>query len=109
MKKLIAALTLLLAFSINATAQEKKATNSHDLAKKEATDLAAAVGLTETQTADFVRLFELKHTTLENKTLSDERKKVLATSIEAKIRATLDATQTDKLEKNKALFDRLIH
>lgn len=109
MKKLIAALTFLLAFSINATAQEKKATNAHDLAKKEAADLATAVGLTDSQTADFVRLFELKHTTLENKTLSDERKKVLATSIEAKIRATLDATQTDKLEKNKALLDRLVH
>ncbi len=125
MKKLIAALTLLLAFSINANAQTKKtavanvATNvankdvktptANELAKKDATDLTAFLKLTPTETDNFTRLFELKYTTLQDKTLSDERKLSLSRAVEAKLRASLNAEQTDKLEKNKALFTRLIN
>ncbi len=109
MKKLIAALTLLLAFSINANAQDKKSTRSHELAQKDATELATFLKLDKTMSDNFLRLFELKYTTLEDKNLSVERKKALASAVEAKIRATLDATQTDKLEKNKELFNRLVN
>lgn len=56
MKKFIAALTLLLAFTINANAQEKKELTSAEKAKKEATALSQYLGLNETQTADFERL-----------------------------------------------------
>ena len=63
MKKFIAALTLMLAFTINANAQEKKELTSAEKAKKEATALSQYLGLNETQTADFERLFEQKHRT----------------------------------------------
>ncbi|WP_333600677.1 hypothetical protein [Flavobacterium sp.] len=108
MKKLIAALTLLLAFTINANAQDKKVLSSAEQGKKEAADLTAYLGLNETQNADFARLFEQKHQTLEE-ALTPERKKELARVIEAKIRASLDADQTNKLEKNPELFKRLIN
>ena len=52
MKKLIAALTLLLAFTINANAQDKKA-SSADKGKKEAAELTQFLGLTETQNINF--------------------------------------------------------
>ena len=109
MKKLIAALTLLIAFSISANAQDKKATTSHDLAQKDATELATFLKLDQTSSDNFLRLFELKYTTLEDKNLSAERKKSLSSAIEAKIRATLDGAQMEKLEKNKALYTKLIN
>lgn len=109
MKKFIAALTLFLAFTINASAQDKKATTSHDLAQKDAIELATFLKLDQTSSDNFLRLFELKYKTLEDKTLSDERKKSLSNAIEAKIRATLDGVQMEKLEKNKALFTKLIN
>lgn len=110
MKKLIAAITLLLAFTINANAQDKKAVGTPiELAKKEAAELSTAVGLTPTQVEDFVRLFESKNKTLQETNLSAERKTALANVIEAKIRATLDEKQTAKLEKNQALLTKLTH
>jgi len=109
MKKLIAALTLLLAFTINANAQDKKAPTRQELAKKDAYELTTFLGLTETQNADFMRLFEQKYEVLEDKNVSQERKEVLAKVMEAKIRATLNATQTEKLEKNPELFNKLTH
>ena len=109
MKKLIAALTLLIAFSISANAQDKKAITSHDLAQKDAIELATFLKLDQTSSDNFLRLFELKYTTLEDKNLSAERKKALSSTIEAKIRATLDGVQMEKLEKNKALYTNLIN
>ena len=113
MKKLIAVLTLFLAFSINVTAQEKKLAPSSDqikeLAQRDANDLTKLVGLTEAQNADFFRLFENKYRTLENKELSQERKDILAKVVEDKIRATLDAKQTATLEKNPELLKKLTH
>ena len=109
MKKLIAALTLLLAFSINANAQDKKDSTSLEKGKKEAMELTEYLGLSETQAADFTNLFEHKHRTLEDKTLSVERKKEVARVIEAKIRATLNENEMDKLDQNPALLKKLIN
>ncbi|MGL2966484.1 hypothetical protein [Flavobacterium sp. XGLA_31] len=120
MKKLIAALTLMLAFSINATAQDKKATPTAtpvktatatpgELAKKDAAELANYLKLTQTETENFYRLFELKYKTQQETALSAERKQALSSTIEAKLRASLNAEQTEKLEKNKELFTRLVN
>jgi hypothetical protein len=124
MKKVIAALTLILAFSINANAQKKapikqaapkevttavvQKVSAAEAGKSEANELSKYLGLNETQTNDFTRLLEQKHRTLEEN-LTPERKKELSKVIEAKIRASLDANQTDKLEKNKELFNKLIN
>jgi hypothetical protein len=109
MKKLIAALTLLLAFSVNANAQDKKSLTSSEKGKKEAAELTQYLALDQTMSENFVRLFEQKNSILESKDLSQERRTELTRVIEAKIRATLDAKQMDKLEKNPALFKKLIN
>jgi hypothetical protein len=109
MKKLIAALTLILAFSINANAQDKNTTSAYDLAKKQAAELTEYLGLDKVQEENFARLFEQKISVLDNKDLTQERKDEFSRVIEAKIRASLDQNQTEKLEKNKELFKKLIH
>lgn len=109
MKKLIAALTLMLAFSINANAQDKKELTATEKGKKEAAELTQFLGLTPTQNDDFYRLFEQKHRILEDATLSAERRVEVNKVIEAKIRATLDGVQMEKLEKNPDLLKKLIN
>ena len=110
MKKIIAALTLLLAFSINANAQDKKSpSDAYDKANKQATELSEFLGLDKVQNQNFARLLEQKITIFEDTNTSPERKVELSRIIEAKIRASLDADLMEKLEKNTALFEKLIH
>ncbi|WP_396194552.1 hypothetical protein [Flavobacterium sp.] len=108
MKKLIAALTLLLAFTINANAQDKKDLTTAEKGKKEALALSQYLGLNETQTADFERLFEQKHRTLEDKNLSQEKRDEVARIIEMKIAASISDDQMTKLRQNKELLKELI-
>lgn len=109
MKKLIAALTLLLAFSINVNAQDKSDSEFYILGQKQAAELTEFLGLDKDQNENFARLFEQKISILDDKDLSSERKTELSRVIEAKIRATLDQNQMERLEKNKELFEKLIH
>ncbi len=121
MKKLITAVTLMLVFSINVNAQDKKTTVKEGYevtemlfepaiaAKNDATELADFLGLNETESVNFERLFEMKHTVLQDKNLSQERKTEMSRVVEAKIRATLDGNQMEKLEKNAELFKKLIN
>lgn len=109
MKKLIAALTLFLAFTINANAQDKNASTPLERGTKEAAELTEYLGLNETQNADFTRLFEQKHSILDDKNLSTERRTELSRVIEMKIKASLDGNQIEKLEKNTVLFKKLIN
>lgn len=107
MKKIFFALSLMLAFSINANAQENKS-NAKDNAKKESLELAELVGISGTQVADLERLFEMKHQTLEIKDLSEERKTEMSRIVDLKIRASLTGEQIQKLEANTELYNRLI-
>ena len=109
MKKLIAAFIFMLAFSINANAQDKNTPSAYDLAKKQAAELTEYLGLDKIQNENFARLFEQKISVLDNKDLTQERKDEFSRVIEAKIRASLDQNQTEKLEKNQELFQKLIH
>lgn len=118
MKKLLFIFTLLCAFSFNANAQKLKAVATEttktsvklspvEAANQDANDLKALLNLDATKTQDFVRLFQMKYETLSDESLSAERKSVLKTVIEAKIRASLDGNQIEILEKNPTLFERL--
>ena len=109
MKKIIAALTLMLAFSINANAQDKNTPSAYDKGKKQAAELTEYLGLDNTQNENFARLFEQKITILDDKNLSPERRTEFSRVIEAKIRASLDPKQMEKLKTNKALFEKLTH
>jgi hypothetical protein len=107
MKKIFFALSLMLAFTINANAQENKS-NAKENAKKESAELAQLVGISGTQVADFERLFEMKNQTFEIKDLSEERKTEMSRIIDLKIRASLTPEQMAKLEANKALYNKLV-
>jgi hypothetical protein len=107
MKKIFFALSLMLAFTINANAQESKV-NVQELAKKESAELAQLVGLSESQTTDFKQLFEMKHQTLSSQQLSAERRAELTNIMDRKIRASITPEQMKKLEANTELYDKLI-
>jgi hypothetical protein len=124
MRKLIAAVTLMLAFSINANAQDKKTAvkdvkNVKELtaepldpqtaSKKDAGQLGDFLGLNDTEIMNFQRLFEMKQTVLQDKNMSEERKTEMRRVVEAKIRATLDGNQMQKLESNTELFKKLLN
>ena len=110
MKKLIAALTLMLAFSINANAQDKTDQQSaYDLGKRQAAELTEFLGLDQTQNENFARLFEQKITVLDNKNLTQERKEEFSRVVDAKIRGSLDEKQMAKLDTNKELLKKLTH
>ncbi|WP_298394616.1 hypothetical protein [Flavobacterium sp.] len=106
MKKILLVFAFFCFFTINASAQEKRLT-SQEAAKKDAIELAELVGLKDNQIEDFYRLFEVKYTTLENRSLSAEKKAELEQVMDAKIRATLNEKQMSILEANKALFEKL--
>lgn len=112
MKKIIAVLTLLFAFSINANAQDKSGyvgLNSTEKGIKQAAELSEYLGLDKKMIENFSKLFEQKFQVLESKEISEERKTELSRVIEAKIRGTLDGNQMEKLEKNQDLFNKLIN
>ncbi len=106
MKKIIFIATLLFAFTLTANAQQDKKT-AQEYARSEATLLAQTVGLNETQTQDFYRLFEMKYQTLADNNLSIEKKKEFLNIVMMKVQATLDAGQMKKLEANTELMDRV--
>ena len=102
MKKFIAVLTLILAFSVNANAQDQKVSNEI-AAKQDAVELAEFLQLKGTQQEDFMRLFQMKYSTLNDPAMSEERKKEMSRVVEAKLRASLTAEQLQKLDANPAL------
>lgn len=122
MKKIVFVLTAILAFSLNSSAQTKTELTKDEMAKQEslkkqnpevnakndALELTKFLGLKENQTNDFYRLFEGKYKALQND-LSPERKAELSRVMEAKIRATIGDDLMLKLEKNEALYKRLVN
>ncbi|HLA55291.1 MAG TPA: hypothetical protein VK623_04290 [Flavobacterium sp.] len=108
MKKLIAVLTLFLAFTIGANAQESKVGNSNaEVARQDAIKLNAIVGLTDTQQDNFTSLFLMKYNTLSNPDLSNDRKKEMSRIVEMKIRASLTAEQLQKLDAKPTVLAEL--
>jgi len=106
MKKLIFVLSFIFAATVNVNAQDTKLSNE-DNAKKEAAMLAETVGLTETQTEDFYRLFVMKYETLADENLTIERKQDFLNVVMLKIQASLDEKQMKKLEANNQLLARI--
>lgn len=124
MKKIIALFVIMLAFGVNANAQQKKApakpvasptqqnVNEEAIRKAAAKDfelMVANIALTEAQKPDFKGLFESKHRTLSDKSLSQERKDILAENIERKIKSGLNTDQIAKLDSNPELLRALTH
>lgn len=106
MKKLIAVLTLVLAFTVSANAQDKKLSPA-EAGKNEAVELTQFLGLTQDQQVNFTALFTHKHESLQDPNLTAEGKKELSRIIGLKINATIDGNQQQKLESNPELLKRL--
>ena len=124
MKKIIAVLTLVLAFSFGANAQDKTVLSKEEIAKNEklkkelppevagkndAIELVKYVGLDESKAEVYGRLFAKKHKVLATEGLTAEKKAELTRSIEAKLRAGLTAEQMEKLDRNPELLKKLIN
>jgi hypothetical protein len=105
MKKIIALLTLFFAFTFNVSAQEKA--NVTELAKNDVVALAKVVKLTQQDETNFMGLFKKKHEVLSQANLSEDRRKIVVKSIDAKLRATLTADQMAKVDANPELLKQL--
>jgi len=103
MKKFIAILSVFFAFTIASFAQA----NPAEQAKKDVASLSEAVTLSEQNKATFLELFKKKHEALSKQGLSDDKKKVIYKSIDAKLRGTLNADQMAKIDSNPALLKQL--
>ncbi|QEE48131.1 hypothetical protein FUA48_00620 [Flavobacterium alkalisoli] len=117
MKKIIALFVIMLAFSVNATAQQKAASNQavaqqqenyKVAAQKDLKALKEVVELEGTQEEAFMNLFTNKHQLLAMD-LSQERKDILAQSIESKLTSTLTPEQNKKLATAPGLLKVLSH
>jgi uncharacterized protein (UPF0264 family) len=125
MKKIIALFVLMVGFSFTASAQKKTsvakpskvatttAANTTDAAIQEAAikDTKALndyIKLTNEEMQSFKGLFEYKHQSFASG-LTDERKKIISDTVEAKINATLTPEQVTKLSSNKALLTQLLN
>ena len=111
MKKIIASLVFLLAFTVSINAQDNnqnKKVSNQELAKSDAFDVAKLLGLDKTLTESFERLFEMKQEILNNPNASEERKKEMVRIVGLKIDATLDANQIQKLKANKTIYNKVI-
>lgn len=108
MKKIIAILTLSLAFASNMNAQESKDSGAGQLqSKKDAYELQQYLGLNENLVSSFYTLFEMKREVLENINSSQERKAEMVKIVGLKIQASLDNVQLEKLMTNKELYRKV--
>lgn len=122
MKKIIALFVVMLAFGLNANAQQKKATVAkpaveqsetakkqaalHDAAVKDVTTLSGYVKLTQDQKATLKAMFEQKHS-MYAQNLSDERNSIIAQNIESQLKSTLTPDQMSKIAGNAQLMKTL--
>lgn len=123
MKNLIVALGLF--FGLAGTAQIKKAmqnkpvaenkvvavaTSNVDAAKKNVADLNAFTPLKPEMKAVLLELFTTKYRMLNDSgSLSEERKTIVAQTIDRKLEATLDGATYEKVKSNAKLFKSLVN
>jgi hypothetical protein len=107
MKKLIAVLTLFLAFAFSANAQQDKKMNPEDAAKLDAVKLSETIGLQGTQQDDFIRLFVMKHRTMNDPATTEAQKKEMSRVVDLKIRASLTPEQMQKLDAHPEVMAKL--
>lgn len=108
MKKVIALVTLLLAFTINVNAQEKKM-SAQESAKNDIMALAAKVKISESLQKDLTTLMIMKHETMSDATLSKEKKENARQAYEHKLMSGLTPEQRNQLAKYPDLLKQLTH
>jgi hypothetical protein len=108
MKKVIALVTLVLAFTINVNAQEKKM-SAQESAKNDIMALAAKVKISESLQKDLTTLMIMKHETMSDATLSKEKKENARQAYEHKLMSGLTPEQRNQLAKYPDLLKQLTH
>lgn len=108
MKKVIALVTLLLAFTMNVNAQDKKM-SAQESAKNDIMALAAKVKISETLQKDLTTLMIMKHETMSDATLSKEKKENARQAYEHKLMSGLTPEQRNQLAKYPDLLKQLTH
>jgi len=107
MKKLVAVVTLFLAFAVGANAQEDKKMDAVNAAKADAVKMTEKLNLTPDQQSAFVNLFVMKHQMMNDASATDAKKKEITEVMNAKIRATLTPDQNQALDNNPELLASL--
>ncbi|MFT3793839.1 hypothetical protein [Flavobacterium sp.] len=107
MKKLIAVVTMLLAFSISANAQDKKAA-VEAAAQKDVAALIEKVTIDQSLKQDMYTLMVMKHEQLAQAKTQADKNKVYA-AMEQKIMSGMDKEQQKILSNNPALLKQLTH
>ena len=118
MKKIIIAGVLMLAFCVNATAQNKKvavaekkevvSVNPEQAAKHDGRAISEFLNLDTTKTEDLIRLFVMKHQVMQDKSGTVESRKEMSRIVGLKIEASMDSKQLEKLMSNTALYKQLL-
>ena len=119
MKKIIIAGILALAFSVSASAQSKKevvksnkkevvSMTPEQAAKKDGVAISEFLGLDETKTEDFIRLFIMKHQVMQDKSGTVDSRREMSRIVGLKIEASIDSKKLEKLKSNTELYNQAI-
>lgn len=108
MKKLIAVVTMAVAFTVSAQAQDKKAANYNDAAQKDVAALVEKVTIDQTLKQDMYTLMVMKHQMLAEAKSPAEKQKV-TDMIEHKILSGVSKEQRQTLTNNPELLKQLSH
>ena len=108
MKKIIAVLTLLLAFTISANAQDKKVSNEA-AAQKDVAALVQKVTIAESLKKDMYTLMLMKHEALADPSATAAEKENISKRFERKILGGLTEEQRAVVMADAALMKQLSH
>ena len=108
MKKIIAVVTMLLAFTVSVNAQDKKV-SSQEAAQNDIAALTSKVTISETLKKDLLTLMVMKHDALSDATLTAAQKENASKSFEHKLMSGLSKEQREVLLKDPALMKKLSH
>lgn len=119
MKKIIIAGIFALTYSVSASAQSKKevvksnkievvSMTPEQAAKKDGVAISEFLGLDETKTEDFIRLFIMKHQVMQDKSGTIESRREMSRIVGLKIEASIDSKKLEKLKSNTELYNQVI-
>lgn len=108
MKKIFAILTLLLAFSFSANAQETKL-SIEDAATADFVALNKVVPIAKTAERNVTEVFYYKHKILTQPSLTAEQKQEIASDVENRLSKVLSEAQLKKLKSDQELYKKLIN
>jgi len=108
MRKLIAVVTMVFAFTISAQAQDKKVSNFNDAAQKDVAALIAKITVEQSFKQDMYTLMVMKHEMLAKAKTPAEKQKISA-DVEHKILAGVSKEQRKTLTNDPQLLKQLSH